>query len=290
MKDFIRILTLIGLWLIFPAAPAAAHHAFAAMYDASTLVKLRGNVTKIELVNPHSWIYINVAKSDGKVEQWMIEAAGAGTLLSRGYSRDSLKLGTEITVDGYLSKDGALRVNGRDLTLPTGQVLFVGSTGTGAPYDKANAAQAVQEYQQVIRGQVAGAWWMNAALMQRLGITDDQKAKIERTFENHRLAIVSTTDSLEKEEAQLARLLETEPIDRNAVLTQIDRVVQARSEVERANAAMTLEMREHLTRAQWLQLPRTNVTISPAAGAGRNGGPVSPSSPSGPGQRRGPGQ
>ena len=102
---------------------------------------------------------------------------------------------------------------------------------------------------------------MNTALMQRLGITDDQKAKIERTFENHRQTILSTTDQLEKEEAVLARLLDAEPVDRNAVFTQIDRVTQARSEMERAGAVMTLEMREYLTRAQWEQLPRTNITI-----------------------------
>src|SRR5438552_14376343 len=95
------------------------------------------------------------------------------------------------------------------------------------------------------------AWWTNAALVQQLGLTDDQKAKIERAFENHRQQITSTTQLLEKEEAQLGRLLAAEPLDRNAVLTQIDHVIQARGEVERANSAMTLEMREYLTRAQW---------------------------------------
>jgi Spy/CpxP family protein refolding chaperone len=99
-------------------------------------------------------------------------------------------------------------------------------------------------------------------------LTDDQKAKIERTFENHRLSIVSTTSALEKEEAQLERLLAAEPTDRNAVFTQIDRVIQARSEMERESALMTFEMREHLTRTQWLQLPRSNLTISTAAPAG----------------------
>ena len=100
----------------------------------------------------------------------------------------------------------------------------------------------------------SGAWWTNPALVQRLGITDDQKTKIERAFESHRQRIVSNTALLEKEEAQLARLLEAEPLDRNAVFSQIDRVAQARSEMERANSAMTFEMRETLTRAQWMQL------------------------------------
>jgi len=101
-----------------------------------------------------------------------------------------------------------------------------------------------------------GAWWTNAALVARLGLTEDQKARIARAYENHRLKIASTTDLLEKEEEQLARLLRAESIDRNAVLTQGDRVIQARGEVERANNAMTLEMREVLTRAQWMQLPQ----------------------------------
>jgi hypothetical protein len=172
----------------------------------------------------------------------------------------------DIVVDGYQSKTGALRVHGRDLTLPNGQgALFLGSNGIGAPYDDVTVAE---DNLRIVRTQVAGAWWTNAALVQRLGLTEDQKAKIERTFENHRLTIVSTTDLLEREEALLARLLDTEPIDRNAVLTQIDRVVQARSETERASAAMTLEMREHLTRAQWAQLPRTNLMINATGGRG----------------------
>jgi Spy/CpxP family protein refolding chaperone len=267
MKGFISAVIVIGCCAIFAVAPVAAHHAFAAAYDATKPVKLRGTIAKVDWINPHTWIYIDVRQTDGKAEQWMIEAASAGTLIGRGYSRDLLKLGTEVLVDGYQSKDGSLRVNARDLTLPNGQPLFFGSSGTGAPYDNTTRAQ---EEQRVVRTQVAGAWWTNDVLIQRLGITADQKAKIERTFENYRLTIVSTTDLLEKEEAQLSRLLEAEPIDRNAVLTQIDRVINARSETERVNAAMTLEMREYLTRSQWLQLPRTNVTISaPGARAGK---------------------
>jgi Spy/CpxP family protein refolding chaperone len=100
-----------------------------------------------------------------------------------------------------------------------------------------------------------GAWWTNEALVQRLGLTDEQKARVERAYENHRQRLLTNTQSLEKEEAQLAQLLEAEQIDRNAILSQIDRVVQARGEVERVNSAMTLEMREALTRAQWAQLP-----------------------------------
>jgi hypothetical protein len=106
------------------------------------------------------------------------------------------------------------------------------------------------------------AWWTNTALLTRLGITEDQKARIERTFEIHRPNLESSRAALEKEEAQLAQLLQAEPFDRNAALTQTYRVIQARSDLERENSLMTLEMREILTRAQWMQLPQLNVGIS----------------------------
>jgi Spy/CpxP family protein refolding chaperone len=265
--------------LLLAAAPAQAHHAFAAEYDANKPVTLHGTVSKVEWLNPHSWIQIDLKKSDGSVDRWLFEAAGAAALMSRGLTRDFLKLGTEVTINGYQSKDGSLRVHAKDLALPNSQPIFIGSTGIGAPYDDGTLPQ---EEKKTVRTQVSGAWWMNTALVQRLGITDDQKAKIERTFENHRLSIMSTTAQLEKEEAGLARLLDTEPVDRNAVLTQIDRVTQARSEMERAAAVMTLEMREYLSRAQWEQLPRTNVTIG-AAGVAVT--PPAPAPPPVPGRR-----
>lgn len=142
-------------------------------------------------------------------------------------------------------------------------------------------------------GRGNGAWWTNTALVQRLGLSDDQKARIERAFENHRQTIMSATELLEKEETQLARLMDAETLDRNAILSQTDRVIQARAEVERANAAMTLEMREHLTRAQWLGLPRATFINAPAAirgGAPRSAEPVPPGTAPRGGQRRGPGQ
>jgi hypothetical protein len=150
------------------------------------------------------------------------------------------------------------------------------------------------------RSYTGGAWWTNTALVERLGLTDDQKAKIERAFENHRDRIMSSTEALEKEEAQLARMLEAESIDRNGLHAQIDRVIQARGEVERVNSAMTLEMREALTRAQWIQLPQPagNVRIiqlpegagQRGAGGrgGRGGAPPQTGTPQ-PGGRRGPG-
>ena len=106
-----------------------------AEFDADKPVKLKGTVTRMEWINPHSWIHIDVKKPDGTVEEWMIEGGTPNTLLRRGFSKDSLKPGTEIVVDGFQSKDGRNRANGRDLTLPDGRALFFGSSGTGAPND-----------------------------------------------------------------------------------------------------------------------------------------------------------
>jgi len=116
-------------------APLAAHHAFGAEFDAKKVVKLRGTVTKMEWINPHSWIHIEVKRPDGKVESWMIEGGSPSALLRLGWSKTSLPAGLEIVVDGYQAKDGSRRANGRDITLPDGRKLFVGSSGTGAPYD-----------------------------------------------------------------------------------------------------------------------------------------------------------
>lgn len=108
---------------------------------------------------------------------------------------------------------------------------------------------------------VTNPWWNNNALVTRLGLTDLQKSRIEGIFEAHRQGLVSTKDQLEKEEAQLSKLLEAESIDRNGIFTQINRVIQARGEMERANSTMTLEMREQLTRAQWAQLQAAQPTL-----------------------------
>src|SRR5580692_8530024 len=115
-------------------APTWAHHAFAAEFDADKPVKLEGTVTRMELINPHSWIHIDVKDADGKVTSWMIECGSPNTLYRHGFTKDTVKAGTRIVVQGYLAKDGDNRANGRDVTLPDGQKLFLGSSaGTGAP-------------------------------------------------------------------------------------------------------------------------------------------------------------
>ena len=123
----------LALLMSLTVRPPLAHHAFAAEFDAKKPIKLRGTVTKMEWINPHAWIHVDVKKPDGTVEEWMIEAGTPNTLLRRGFTKDSLKAGTEVVVDGYQSKDGSLRANGRDITLPNGQTLFLGSSAPDAP-------------------------------------------------------------------------------------------------------------------------------------------------------------
>jgi hypothetical protein len=118
------------------AAPAWAHHAFAAEFDAKKPVHLEGVVTKVELINPHAWIHVEVKTPDGKVTSWMVEAGSPNVLLRRGFTKTTVAPGTAVVVDGYQSKDGSMRANGRDITLPGGRKLFLGSSGTGAPYDE----------------------------------------------------------------------------------------------------------------------------------------------------------
>lgn len=124
-----------GAGLLLAAVPVLAHHAFAAEFDANKPVKLRGTVTKVEWINPHTWIHVEVKNPDGTLTEWMIEGGTPNTLLRRGINKNSLPAGTEILVDGYQAKAGGARANGRDLTFADGRKLFMGSSGTGAPQD-----------------------------------------------------------------------------------------------------------------------------------------------------------
>jgi hypothetical protein len=134
----IKTLSLVtgALLMSATALPVLAHHSFAAEFDANKPVKLTGVVTKMEWINPHSWIHIDVKAPNGDVQKWMVEGGAPNALLRRGWNRNSLPAGTEISVQGFQAKDGSLRANGRDITFKDGSKLFVGSSGTGAPDER----------------------------------------------------------------------------------------------------------------------------------------------------------
>jgi len=132
---FRLVLVVAGMALV-AAWPARAHHAFASEFDAKKPVKFTATVTKMEWINPHAWMHVAVKKPDGTTENWMIEAGSPNSLFRRGIDKNTVRVGMQVVVDGYQARDGSRRANGRDVTLPEGRKLFLGSQGTGAPEEK----------------------------------------------------------------------------------------------------------------------------------------------------------
>ena len=138
---FYRLVVLIAFGFVIAESNVSTHHSISAEFDANKPLQLRGTVVKVEWINPHTWIHIDVKDADGKTVRWMIEGGTPNTLLRRGLTRESLPQGTEILVDGYRAKNGSNRANGRDLSFTDGRKLFMGSSGTGAPRDGRDGAE-----------------------------------------------------------------------------------------------------------------------------------------------------
>ena len=113
--------------LIFTSVPLQAHHSFAAEYDGTKPIKLTGTVTKFDMVNPHSWIYIDVKDDSGKIVNWKFETASPSNLYRRGFKKDTIKSGMQVTLEGYLAKDGSATANGQKLYMPDGTVIILGT-------------------------------------------------------------------------------------------------------------------------------------------------------------------
>jgi hypothetical protein len=135
MKTRLYVLV-VGASLLLGAVPVWAHHAFAAEFDQTRPLKLKGTVTKWEVVNPHSWIHIDVKGEDGTVANWMIEGGSPNNLYRLGFTKDSLPPGTEIVVEGYQAKDKSTRAVGKNITFTDGRRLFLGLSALESEPDK----------------------------------------------------------------------------------------------------------------------------------------------------------
>ena len=129
------VLAAVAVVLVATGVSLRAHHAFSAEFDANKPLTFKGTVSKIEWTNPHVWLHLDVKKPDGSIETWSFEAGTPTVLFRRGVTKESVKPGMEVAVDGYQAKDGSHRANGRDLTFADGRKMFLGATGTGAPYE-----------------------------------------------------------------------------------------------------------------------------------------------------------
>jgi len=128
----VRLLVALTAISLLGAVPVWAHHAFAAEFDVSKPVELKGTMTKWDMVNPHSWFHIDVKGPDGKITSWMVEGGSPNTLIRMGVTKNSVKVGTELTVQGYQAKDGTNKAVGRNFVLPDGSRLFLGGSAPGA--------------------------------------------------------------------------------------------------------------------------------------------------------------
>lgn len=135
------VVVVVAVVFMAVASGARAHHAFAAEFDAKKPVHFKGTVSRVEWVNPHVWIHVDVKNPDGTKQSWAVEGGTPNVLFRRGFTKESLQAGTEVEIDGYQAKDGTHRANGRDLTLADGRKLFLGSSGTGAPYELQKGGQ-----------------------------------------------------------------------------------------------------------------------------------------------------
>ena len=135
-KHLLVVIGSAGLLVALAAVPVRAHHAFSAEYDNTKPLKLQGTVTKVEWINPHSWITIDVKTADGSVETWEIEAGSPNSMFRRGFNRNSLPLGTEVVINGYRSRDGGKRANGGEITFTDGRRLFLSGSNPDDPENK----------------------------------------------------------------------------------------------------------------------------------------------------------
>ncbi len=135
----VRLMRAVAAGLLCVSIPLAAHHSFAAEYDGSKPITLKGKVSKMDWVNPHSWVYVDVTDASGKVTTWSCETAPPNGLYRQGWRKTSLKAGDEVTIEGFLAKDGTPTMNARSVTMADGRRMFAGSSGDGGPEAKPNS-------------------------------------------------------------------------------------------------------------------------------------------------------
>jgi hypothetical protein len=137
----VRLTILVTGCLLGASAPAFAHHSFAAEYDDKKPVTLKGSVTKVEWLNPHIWLYLDVKDENGNVSHWQCEGGAPNGLTRQGWNKNALKAGDEITIEGFRAKDATNTCNSRSVKLPDGRRAFVGSAEDGGPAARGPAKQ-----------------------------------------------------------------------------------------------------------------------------------------------------